>query len=81
MTAENISLKPKALIGYMVNKSKLSAASIAALLGRGRYYIFTYTNKGHMPTVQNLVQIAEVCGYEVHIIGHGEDITVGLEDE
>ena len=34
-----------------------------------------------MPTVSLLVKIAAVCGYEVHLIGHGEDVTVEVPEE
>ena len=78
---EKISLTPRALVSWMVTKSKLGGSGVSSALGKERRYIYSYTNKKHMPTVPLLTQIAKVCGYEVHIIGHGEDITVEVADD
>lgn len=72
-------LTPRAIIGYMVNKSKLGGSGVASVLGKNRFYLNDYTTKGRIPTTTVLIQIAHACGYEVHIIGHDEDITLDLE--
>ena len=81
MNMEKISLTPRALVTWMVNKSGLGGSGVSKAMGKERRFIFEYTSKGHMPTVPLLTQIAKVCGYEVHIIGHGEDITVEVPEE
>ena len=78
---EKISLTPRALVTWMVNKSGLGGSGVSAAMGKERRFIADYTNKGRMPTVPLFTQIAKACGYEVHIIGHGEDITVEVPDE
>ena len=78
---EKISLTPRALVTWMVNKSGLGGSGVSTAMGKNRFFINHYTNDSRMPTVPLLTQIAKVCGYEVHLIGHGEDITVEVADE
>ena len=78
---KKVELTPRAIVGYMVNKCKLGSSNVSRAMGRGRTFASDYMTKGRMPSIPLLIEFATVCGYEVHLIGHGEDITVSLEDE
>lgn len=75
------SMTPRMFVGYMVNQSKLGGFEVSRRLGKAQTYINRYTNGGSIPSLALAAQIAKVCGYEVHIIGRGEDITVEVADE
>ena len=81
MGMNEIELSPKGVVTWMVNGCGLSGATISASLGKERKYIHKYTSGGHIPTITVLAQIAAACGYDVHIIGHCEDIKASLEGE
>ena len=70
-----------AVVGYVSNGSGESKSAISLRMGRNRKFLNDYTNKGRIPSVPLLFEIIQACGYEVHIIGHGEDITVEVPDE
>jgi hypothetical protein len=65
----------------MLDGAGISNAEASRRLGSERTVINAYTTRGKMPTLPSLVKVASVCGYEVHIIGHGEDITVEVPEE
>lgn len=67
------------LIEYMAEMSGKSKGSISNSLGKARNYINCYISKKRTPNISLFVKIAKACGYEVHIIGHDEDITLDLE--
>lgn len=69
-------LTPRAVVGYMVNKTGLSKFELSKRLGKSATYINRYTTDGSIPSLNNLEIIAAECGYEIHLIGHDEDILV-----
>lgn len=80
------SFPPQALISYLVARSGLSKMEVSRRIGRGQSFLGNYTNanrggKKSIPSIALLASVAKVCGYEVHIIGHGEDITVEVADD
>ena len=77
---KKVKLTPRAIVRYMLNGADLSIADASRQMGRERRFLGDYTTKGRIPTVAMLAEIAAVCGYEVHIVGHGEDITVEVDE-
>ena len=75
----SVSIPLRAIVGYVVNGSGKSKSSLALSMNRNRWFINDYTTKGRTPSVPLLFEIIAACGYEVHIIGHGEDIVVEVE--
>lgn len=79
-------LSPQALISYMISRSGLSKMEASRRLGRGSTFLGNYTNvnrdgKRKVPSAALLASVAKVCGYEVHIIGRGEDIQIEVVDD
>lgn len=77
---EKESIPVRAIVGYVVNCSHESKSAIALKMGRNRWFLNNYTTKGKIPSVPLLFEIIAACGYDVHIIGHGKDITVEVEN-
>lgn len=78
---KKISLTPRAIVGYMANKTGLGNFEISRRLGKAPTFLNGYTNRGSLPSASMLASIAKVCGYEVHIIGHDEDIRIEVVDD
>lgn len=78
---EKISLTPRALVTRMVDKSGLSRFDVSMKMGKSKTFISNYATTGRIPSAALLAEVARACGYEVHIIGHGEDITVEVADD
>lgn len=74
-------IKPSAIIAHMVGSSKLSRYEVSRKLGRNNEYVARLIRGGEHPRIDNIVRVAAVCGYEIHVIGHGEDITVEVPEE
>ncbi len=72
---------PRAVVTHMANSTHLGNFEISRRLGRDPTFLNAYTTKGSIPSLLLLTKIAAVCGYEVHLIGHGEDITVEVPEE
>jgi len=64
----------------MLDNSGKSNAEVSRRLGRNVTFINGYTTRGKAPSINNLVRIATICGYEVHLVGHDEDITVTVDE-
>lgn len=81
-----VKLTSSALITHMLSEAQLSKMEASRRMGRGASFLGNYTNanrngKKIIPSVELLALVAKVCGFEVHVIGHGEDITVEVADD
>ncbi len=63
-------------IQTMLAKSGKSANSVSLAMGKHRNYIATAIYKQSDPQADNLAKIAELCGYELILKGHGEEIAI-----
>ena len=45
-------------------------------IGRGSSFVGSILSRGSVPKADTLARIAEACGYEVVLRGHGEEITI-----
>ena len=73
-------LTPKAVLRRMLDRSGKSNADVSRSLGNNRTFVNEYTTRGKTPSFVIFVRIATVCGYEVHLVGHDEDITVTVNE-
>lgn len=68
------------IVGFLTNKSQLSNFEISRRLKRHPTFIGRYLSRKSVPSIALVVKIAAICGYEVHLIGHDEDITVTVDE-
>jgi hypothetical protein len=45
-------------------------------IGRGSSFVGSILSRGSVPKADTLARIAEACGYELVLRGHGEEITI-----
>ena len=69
-------MKAFALLNHMIRRSGKNRQELSASMNRSDSYLRTTVSNKTVPTVDMFSKIAKVCGYEVHVIGHDEDITV-----
>ena len=73
------STSAKGFIMRVVNRAGLSKVEASRRMGRQHTFLTTYTARGRIPSLQLAAEIAAVCGFEIHLIGHGEDILIEAE--
>lgn len=49
--------------------------------GRSRSYLHALARQGGTPKVSTLQEFAALCGYELHLVGHGHDIRIDAPTE
>ena len=49
--------------------------------GRSRSYLHALARHGGAPKVSTLAEFAEMCGYELRLVGHGRSIKIDAPDE
>lgn len=69
-------MKAMEAIRLMLDASGRSANSVSLSLGKHRNYLATATYKESSPRADNLAAIAEECGFELVLKGHGEEIRI-----
>lgn len=60
----------------MLRVSGKSANSVSLAMGKHRNFISSTIYQRSTPRSDNLAKIAELCGYELILKGHGEEIEI-----
>lgn len=63
-------------IKHIIGKSGKSGIKVSQSLGRSDYYISTAISNGRDVGCSTMAAIAEACGYELILKGHGEEIPI-----
>lgn len=73
-------MKAIALLNHMVRMTRKSRREISESMGRSASYIGSIAHRKTIPAIDVFSEIAKACDYEVHVIGHDEDIVVDPRD-
>lgn len=79
MTGEPIPNDWPSVLKGMIGSSGKTYRAISAELGKASSYVgatVTHAANGSVPSAQVLADIAEACGYELHLTGHDRDIRI-----
>lgn len=68
------------ILRHMLTRAGLSMRAASIALHKYPSYMATAIGRGSSPTLPTFARIAHTCGYEIHIIGHDEDITLSEVD-
>lgn len=60
----------------MIQASGKTREMVSTELGIHKTSMSDMINKGHSPSISRLADIAQVCGYDLRLVGHGEVIHV-----
>lgn len=63
-------------ITTMAETSGTTLQRLSAESGRSRNYLHALRHQGGSPKLATLQEFAARCGYEVHLVGHGQDIKI-----
>lgn len=63
-------------IRHIVEQSGKSGIKISNAIGRSDYFISTTVSKGSDVGCSTMAAIADACGYELILKGHGEEIPI-----
>ena len=66
-------------IRHMCDKSGKGSTIVSRDIGRVSSFVGTILSRGSVPKADTLAEIAEACGYELALIGHGEKIVIEYE--
>jgi hypothetical protein len=58
----------------MCSTSGKGTVQVSRELGKSKAYVSATINRGNVPRVDTLAEIAKACGYKVVLEGHGERI-------
>ena len=67
-------MTPQDAIRRMVDESGTTYAQVSRDLSRNDRYIAVMLSAGNTPSATLLARIANACGYELTLIGHGETL-------
>jgi hypothetical protein len=68
-------------IRLMADDSGTTLQRLPVASGRSRSYLHALANHGGVPKVSTLQEFASLCGYELHLVGHGRDIKIDAPAE
>lgn len=63
-------------IRHMCDKAGKGTTIVSRDIGRGSSFVGSILSRGSVPKADTLAEIAEACGYELMLVGHGEQITI-----
>lgn len=66
---------------HVVSASGLTKAELSRRLGRSEGYVSSLFSMHRAPGSDLLASIAQACGYQLQLVGHGETITLGQEQD
>lgn len=66
-------------IRHMCDKAGKGTTVVSKDIGRGSSFVGSILSRGSVPKADTLAEIAEACGYELALIGHGEQIVIEYE--
>ncbi len=69
-------MKAFALLNHMIRNSGKNRQEISREINRSDNYLRVVIGKKSIPAVDMFATIARACGYELHLIGHDEDIVI-----
>ncbi len=69
------------LIRMMIDASGKTAKEISEGFGRGGNYINALLSRGSVPNTSTLVDIANGCGFDVVVQGHGMEFSIPSESD
>ena len=72
-------MKTGEAIRHMCEVAGKGTVEVSGDIGRGRSYVGSILSRGSTPQADTLAEIAEACGYELVLIGHGEKIVIEYE--
>ena len=67
-------------IRYMCDKAGKGTTVVSRDIGRGSSFVGSILSRGSIPKADTLAEIAEACGYELALIGHGERIVIEYDE-
>jgi hypothetical protein len=68
-------------INSMIRGSGKSRRQVSLEMGREETYLNTIVRRKYRPRIDILVEIANVCGYELQLVGNGETIVIDNEPD
>lgn len=63
----------------MCDVSGKGTIEVSSEIGRAKSYVGGILSRGSTPQADTLAEIAEACGYQLALIGHGEQIVIEYE--
>lgn len=63
-------------VQQMIQASGKTREDVSRELGLYKTSMSDLINKGRSPSISRLAEIAQVCGYDLRLVGHGEAIHV-----
>ncbi len=66
-------------IRHMCEVSGKGSTIVSKDIGRVSSFVGTILSRGSVPKADTLAEIAEACGYQLALIGHGEQIVIEYE--
>lgn len=72
-------MKTGEAIRHMCEVSGKGTIEVSSDIGRGRSYVGSILSRGSTPQADTLAKIAEACGYELMLVGNGEQIVIEYE--
>lgn len=64
------------IIRRMCEKSGMSMREVSVKMGKSANFLAATLSRGGGVGVSTLANVAKICGYVLHVNGHGEIITV-----
>lgn len=63
-------------IRHMCDKAGKGTTIVSKDIRRGSSFVGSILSRGSVPKADTLAEIAEACGYQLTLIGHGEQIVI-----
>lgn len=69
-------MKAKDAVSEVVALSGKSAITVSREMGRADTYVSMTISRRSVPKLDTFVELAKICGYDLVLRGHGEEITI-----
>jgi hypothetical protein len=69
-------MRAEEAVAHVVTHSGKTGADVSREMGRVSTFVATTIGRGTIPKLDTFARIAGVCGYEVVLKGHGEEVVV-----
>lgn len=63
-------------VRHMCEASGQKIAEVSKAIGRSRAFLSNMLTRGNNPRIDTLISIAQACGYQVVLEGHGEKVVL-----
>lgn len=72
-------MQAKAALNTIISQSGETKSALATMLGRSPNYVHSLVNKRTDPSVGTLVEVADVCGYDLALIKRDGSDTIIID--